>query len=86
MPLAMGPREVTVLSREECHLCDVAIETIERVANDIDATVAIEEIDVDADPSLADEYGDRVPYVLVDGRPAFKHRVDEAEFRALLRE
>lgn len=85
MPIAMGPREVTVLSREECHLCDVAIETIERVASDLDATVAIEVVDVDADPSLADEYGDRVPYVLVDGRPAFKYRVDEAGMRALLR-
>ena len=76
--------EVTVYSREACHLCDEAIETIERVAADVDATVAIEEVDVDEDPELAAEYGDRVPYVLVDGRPAFKFRVDESELRSAL--
>jgi hypothetical protein len=31
------------------------------------------------------EIGDRVPYVLVDGRPAFKYRVNEAELRRKLR-
>jgi glutaredoxin len=79
-------REVTVYSREECHLCDEAVATIERVASAVDATVAVEEVDVDEDPELAAEYGERVPYVLVDGRPAFKYRVSESELRSLLTE
>lgn len=82
----MVGHEVTVYSREACHLCDKAVAIIERVAADLDVPVAIEEVDVNADPPLADEYGDRVPYVFVDGRPAFKYRVDEAKLRALLRE
>lgn len=81
----MAAHEITVLSRDECHLCDEAIETIERVAADLDATVTLDEIDVDDDPALADEYGDRVPYVLVEGRPKFKHRVDETPLRSMLR-
>jgi glutaredoxin len=78
--------EVTVYSREECHLCDEAIETIEQVAATVDAAVELEEVDVDDDPELAAEYGERVPYVFVDGRPKFKYRVDEGELRTLLGE
>jgi glutaredoxin len=76
--------EVTVYSREQCHLCDEALETIEAVAASVESAVEIEEVDVDEDPDLAAEYGDRVPYVFVDGRPAFKFRVDESELRSRL--
>jgi glutaredoxin len=76
--------EVTIYSREQCHLCEEALETVEAVAASVEATVEIEEVDVDADPDLAAEYGDRVPYVFVDGRPAFKFRVDESELRSRL--
>lgn len=82
----MAPHEVTVFARDDCHLCDEAVETIERVAADLDVSVALEEVDVDAHPSLAEAYGDRVPYVIVDGRPKFKYRVDEAALRSLLAE
>jgi len=77
---------VTVYSREHCHLCDEAVATLEEAAAAVDVPVAIEEIDVDEDPDLREEYGERVPYVLVAGRPAFKFRVDPAEARRRLRE
>ena len=73
--------EVTVYSRENCHLCDEAKATIETVADEVAVEVEIEEIDVDEDTDLREEYGERVPYVLVDGTPKFKFRVDEAELR-----
>ncbi|RXK47227.1 glutaredoxin family protein [Halorientalis pallida] len=76
--------EVTVYSRENCHLCDEALATIEAVAEEVAVAVEIEEIDVDDDPDLREEYGERVPYVLVDGTPKFKFRVDEAELRRTL--
>ncbi|MFB6353557.1 MAG: glutaredoxin family protein [Halobacteriales archaeon] len=82
----MAAHEVTVLARDECHLCDEAVETIERVVSDLDVSVVLKEVDVDAHPSLAEVYGTRVPYVLVDGRPKFKYRVDEASLRSLLAE
>lgn len=73
----MAAVRVTVLTRDDCHLCTEAIETIERVAerSEIDVTVRI--IDVDDDPELSEQYGERVPYVLIDGTPAFKYRVEE---------
>lgn len=75
---------VTVYSREDCHLCAEALETVREVAASVDAPVAVETVDVDDDPDLRAEYGDRVPYVLVDGAPAAKLRVDPADLRARL--
>jgi len=81
MPEQTAPVEVTVYSRERCHLCAEAIETLERVAEDADVAVTIEEVDIDEDPELRGEYGDRIPYVVIEGRPAFKFRVDPEECR-----
>ncbi|WP_299266947.1 glutaredoxin family protein [Halorientalis sp.] len=76
--------EVTVYSRENCHLCEEAKATIETVADEVSAEVTVEEIDVDDDHDLREAYGERVPYVLVDGTPKFKFRVDAAELRRTL--
>lgn len=75
--------EITVYTRENCHLCAEAIGTVEDVADEAGTEVDLTLVDVD-EAGLADEYGDRVPYVLVDGRPAFKFRVDPDELRARL--
>ena len=75
---------VTVYSREECHLCEEALDAVRCVASDVARPVTVERVDVDDDPALREEYGERVPYVLVDGRPAFKFRVDAAELRQRL--
>ncbi len=78
---AVDAATVTVYSRENCHLCEEALETVRRVAADVRRPVDVETVDVDADPDLREEYGERVPYMLVDGRPAFKFRVDADELR-----
>ncbi|GAA0514483.1 Glutaredoxin [Halorubrum aquaticum] len=78
------PVPVTIYTREDCDLCVVARETVERVAADLAVDVDLETVDVDADRELAEEYGERVPYVFVDGTPAFKYEVDERELRLKL--
>lgn len=78
--------DVTVYSREDCHLCEEAIADVERVAEDVGVAVAIDEVDVDEDEELAAEYGERVPYVLLDGEPAYKYRVDTFDLRRRLRD
>jgi len=80
------PVEVKLYSRADCHLCEDAKATIERVAADIETPVTIEEIDVDTDETLRAEYGERVPYVFVDGWPAFKYEVDADELRRQLQD
>lgn len=80
----MSEVSVTVYTRENCHLCAEAIDTIERVADDEGVDVAMELVDVDTDEELREEYGERVPYVLLEGVPAFKYRVDEQRLRRKL--
>ena len=80
------PLEVKIYTREHCHLCEEAKATIESVAETVDRPVTIEKIDVETDERLREEYGERVPYVFVDGWPAFKYRVGEAELRRQLEE
>ena len=74
---------VQLLTREGCHLCVVAAETLTRIAGE-EAGLPVELIDVDADPELRAEYGDRVPVIMIDGREHGFWRVEEPRFRAAL--
>lgn len=76
-------REVLVYSRAGCHLCDVVKEQLARLAPSAEFTWR--EIDIDADPELLRLYNDQVPVVFIDGRKAFKYRLDEGEFLRRLR-
>ncbi|MCF6508517.1 glutaredoxin family protein [Blastococcus sp. MG754426] len=55
-----------LLVRQGCHLCLTAAEQLAPIA--ASAGLAPVEVDVDTDPELQAEYGDRVPVLLVDGR------------------
>jgi hypothetical protein len=68
-------QRLTLITRVDCHLCDVAKEAIARVA--AAAGVGWEELDVDADPVLQEEYWDRVPVILLDGKEHGYWRVEE---------
>jgi Glutaredoxin-like domain (DUF836) len=78
----VGEVRITLIGRAGCHLCDEARVAVARVAEQ--AGVGWQELDVDADPARADEYGDRVPVVLVDGREHGYWRVEEARLRDAL--
>ena len=56
---------VTVMSRPGCHLCEVAEADVARICGELGVEWAV--TDVDADPQLRAEYGDRVPVILIDG-------------------
>ena len=77
-------RSVIVYTREDCHLCKDTITTIRSVAESVEPPIKIALVDVDQNETLRAEYGDRVPYVVIDGRPVFKYRVDERELRQKL--
>ncbi|MCE0768403.1 glutaredoxin family protein [Pseudonocardia kujensis] len=75
-------RTVTLLSRTNCHLCEVAEEDVARICGELG--VAWRTVDVDADPELRAEYGDMVPVILIDGKQHGYYRVEEERFRAAL--
>jgi glutaredoxin len=74
--------DVVVYSRKGCHLCDVVKEALTQVRGKAD--FEWREVDIDADPELRQKYTDEVPVVFVDGRKAFKYRMDEREFLRVL--
>ncbi|GAB3194534.1 glutaredoxin family protein [Geodermatophilus arenarius] len=73
------PVRLELLTRAGCHLCVTAAETLARIAGE--AGVTTREVDVDADPELQAEYGDRVPVVLLDGREHSYFTVDVPRLR-----
>lgn len=78
----LAPR-VRLYTRTNCHLCDLARADLERICADV--AVAFDEVDVDTDPALTAEYGDRVPVIVVDGREHGCFQVEEPRLRAALR-
>jgi hypothetical protein len=66
---------LVLITRVGCHLCDVAKEAMDRVTGITGE--GWRELDVDADPELQAEYGERVPVVLLDGKEHGYWRVEE---------
>ncbi|SEO65780.1 glutaredoxin family protein [Trujillonella endophytica] len=68
-----------LLTRVGCHLCEEAADRLAPIAAEAGLTVI--PVDVDADPGLQAEYGDRVPVVLLDGREHSYFTVDAPRLR-----
>jgi glutaredoxin-like protein DUF836 len=73
---------VQVLTRQECSLCEQAVEAVGRICGELG--VGWSSTDVDGDVELRAEYGDRVPVILVDGREHGFWQVEEDRLRAAL--
>ena len=71
----MTDARIRLLTRPGCHLCEVAKEALERIGE------PWVEIDIESDPELDAEYGDRIPVVLLDGREHGYWRVEEERLR-----
>ena len=73
---------VTIYSRQNCHLCDVAFESLDSVQAELD--FEIEKIYIDGDVDLIKKYGEEVPVIHIDGKHHDIFRVYLARFRASL--
>lgn len=76
---AGAPPRLQLLVRAGCHLCQPARETLHRIAAEVGEVPL--EVDVDTDPELQAEYGDRVPVVLLDGAEHSYFTVDVLRLR-----
>ena len=77
------PDRLQLVTRTGCHLCETAAETLAPIA--AEAGLPVTPVDVDADPELQAEYGDRVPVVLLDGEEHSYFTVDVPRLREDLR-
>ena len=73
---------VTVYSRLNCHLCDVAVDALESVRTEL--AFEIEKIYIDGDAELIKKYGEEVPVIHIDGKHHDIFRVDLNRFRSSL--
>ena len=70
--------EVVLYTRAGCHLCDEVKATLARLEQRGGFTW--KEVDVDSDPELLRQFTEEVPVVFIDGKKAFKYRMDERDF------
>ncbi len=70
------------MTRAGCPSCVTAEADVARICADLG--VAWRAVDVDTDPELRAEYGDRVPVIVVDGAEHGYWRVEEDRLRAAL--
>ena len=81
----MSHRQVLLLTRAGCSLCDKAANLLATLADEFGFDLSSTDVDAAAaagDPSLRAEYGDLLPVVLLDGVQHSYWEVDEPRLRA----
>lgn len=76
------PLDVTLYTREGCHLCEEAKEQMAPLLREFGAS--LREVDVDADPTLYERYTNEVPVIFLGSRKVAKLRLDLDQFRRQL--
>jgi glutaredoxin len=71
-------KEVMVYSRVGCHLCEIAIDQINSVKDELGFNLEIKFIGDDA--VLEQEYGEQVPVILINNKIHDYWRVDLVRF------
>ena len=70
--------QVTMYSRRNCHLCELAKEVVESARNEAEFEFRV--VFIDGDAGLEKEYGEEVPVTLINGKRHDYFRVDRARF------
>lgn len=73
---------VEIYGKRGCCLCEEMKEVLLRVQRDI--SFSIQEIDIESSPALYEAYKERIPLVIINGQPAFKFHMTDAELRRRL--
>ena len=83
--LKSGKRvEITLYSKPECHLCDVAKEVL--ASRQTYVPMEIKEIDIRDSEELMEAYGTEIPVVFVGKQKCFRHRVHPKGLESRLKE
>lgn len=61
-------------TKENCHLCDVALEIVKRAAKKLRFT--LETVDITQSDDLMMKYGIEIPVIEINGNLEFKHKVN----------
>ncbi|NOK38459.1 glutaredoxin family protein [Corallococcus exercitus] len=75
---------VDIYSKPRCSLCEQALAVVEEVRARLPFELYV--TDILQSPDLFEAWRYDIPVVLIDGVPAFKHRVDAEGLEARIRE
>jgi hypothetical protein len=76
---------LTLISKPDCHLCDVAREIVELVVSELpDGAVDVQERSILDDAALYEQWWEKIPVVLVDGTLHAHWRVSADRLRSAL--
>ncbi len=78
-----NPIRVIILSRKDCHLCDVVYRMAVRLQ--LELHIDIKKISVEGNTDLMERHGARVPVVLLDDIEHFSGNVTEGELRRAIK-
>ncbi len=71
--------KVEIYSKSDCHLCDEAKAILVKVQKTFPFDLV--EIDITRDDKIFKKFKEQIPVVFVNGKKAFKFRVDEDTLR-----
>ena len=71
-------KKVKIYSRTGCHLCEIAIDRITSVKEELNFNLEVELIDSSIE--LQQEYGEQIPVILIDDKVHDYWRVDLDRF------
>lgn len=74
--------EVTIYSKPDCCLCEEAKEQL--LALNKQLPFLLKEVDISRDEELLQKFGEEVPVIFIEGRKAFKFRIDPGQFKEKL--
>ena len=74
---------VTIYSKKECHLCDIAKEVLEALRCDFE--FSLKEVDIEKDKLAFEKYKYLIPVIEVDGEIVSTYRVNEKKLTDILK-
>ncbi|MCX9013077.1 MAG: glutaredoxin family protein [Candidatus Methanoperedens sp.] len=74
---------ITIYSKKDCHLCDIARETLLKVRQEL--PFSLTEIDIEGDVKAFEKYKYLIPVIEIDGEKTFNYSIDETELKKVLR-
>ena len=75
--------KVEIYSKRGCCLCKKARKLLDKVNADMPFT--FKEVDIGASEDLFRKYKEDIPVIFINGKKAFKFKVDEIEFKKKVR-
>ena len=75
--------EVVLFSKEDCHLCTVALRMARRIQADL--SFRLLHVNITQDAELMQRYGTRIPVIVIDQAEQLTGKITERELRAAIK-